>query len=114
MLPNFERKRTSGDFDIVLAVANFCPLASDRETDFHPVPRFRQGGADLELFVRDRIFEPAESFEIEEYFSGVEIGILIAEKREVAFVGLGGDRDVPFVVPVVVGEMIESEFRCGF
>lgn len=88
---------------------DFCPLASDGEADFHPVPGFGKGGLDGELLVGEGVAEAGESFEVEEDFSGVEVGVLVSEEGEIAAVGFGGDGDVPLAVEVVVFEVVEGK-----
>ena len=58
--------------------------------------------------IREGYVQPPHAFEIEEDLTGIEVGILVAEEGEIALVGFGGDRDLPFVVVVVVREVVEG------
>ena len=57
--------------------------------------------------------EAGEALEVEENFAGIEVGVLITEEAEVAAVSLGGHRDFPFRMIIIMDEMIEGQFT-GF
>jgi len=62
-------------------------LTCDGEADFHPISGCRQGRPDDEFLIGYGIFQAGKSFEVEQDLPGIEVGVLIAEELEIAFVG---------------------------
>jgi hypothetical protein len=85
----------------------------DRETDFHPLPRYWHGVMHDETVVGDRILQPGEPFEVKQQLTRIEVRVLVAEQLATPRVGFRSDRNVPLSIEVVILEMIQRQTLRG-